>query len=69
LIDVYGNYPEGNEDLVLPLYSGKEFSTVMQLIDLCILDIGSLSFPYSILSASAIYLCGDKITSLISSGS
>ena len=49
-------------------YYGNSFSKVMQLLDLCILDIGSLSFPYSVLSASALYHCQDQITALQSSG-
>jgi len=40
----------------------------MQLLDLCILDIGSLSFKYSILAASAIYHCEDETTALQASG-
>ena len=68
IVDINGANPPGNEDLVLPQYSGKSFSKVMQLLDLCILDIGSLSFPYSVLSASALYHCQDQITALQSSG-
>lgn len=68
IVDVNGKSPSGNEDLVLPLYSGQRFVRVMQLLDLCILDIGSLSFPYSVLSASAIYHCHDQAIALQSSG-
>ena len=68
IVDINGANPPGNEDLVLPQFSGKRFSRVMQLLDLCILDIGSLSFPYSVLSASAIYHCQDQETALQSSG-
>ena len=63
-----GEIPKGNEDFVLPLFSGQRFSCVMQLLDLCILEIGSLSFPYSVLSSSAIYHCQDQATALQSSG-
>jgi len=66
--NVDGKAPEGNQDFVLPLFSGQRFSSVMQLLDLCVLDIGSLSFPYSVLSASAIYHCQDRTTALQSSG-
>jgi cyclin E len=68
IVEINGGNPPDNEDLVLPQYSGKSFSKVMQLLDLCILDIGSLSFPYSVLSASALYHCQDQITALQSSG-
>ena len=68
IVDINGANPPDNEDLVLSQFSGKRFSRVMQLLDLCILDIGSLSFPYSVLSASAIYHCQDQETALQSSG-
>ena len=44
-----------NENFVIPQYSGLNFSRVMQLLDLCALDMGSLAFPYSVLAASALY--------------
>ena len=31
-----GEIPKGNEDFVLPLFSGQRFSCVMQLLDLCV---------------------------------
>ena len=68
IVEVEGKRLPGNEDLVLPLYTSQDFSRVMQLLDLCILDFGSLAFPYSVLSASAIYLFVDKSVALQSSG-
>ena len=49
------NSPD-NETFVIPQYSGLPFARVMQLLDLAILDMGSLSFKYSVLAASALYL-------------
>ena len=57
------------QDLVRPLFSGSHFIQVMRLLDVAILDIGSLTFPYSILAASAIYIRFDPSTALQSSGS
>lgn len=39
----------------IPNYSQPRFVEVAQLLDLCILDVGSLQFSYSILAASALY--------------
>ena len=38
----------------LPEYSKLLFATVMQLVELCLMDIGSLQFEYSVLATSAI---------------
>lgn len=38
----------------IPNYSQQQFVQVTQLLDLCILDVGSLQFSYSILAASAV---------------
>lgn len=43
------------ETFHLPNYPQQEFVKVSQLLDLCILDTGSLQFSYSILAASALY--------------
>ena len=40
----------------------------MQLLDLVILDIGSLSYKYSVLTASVIYHCQDEQAALTASG-
>lgn len=42
-------------DFMLPGYASHFFEQVSQLLDLCILDIGSLSFNYSVLAAAALY--------------
>jgi cyclin E len=68
IVEVNGSNPPDNQDLVLPQFSGQRFSRIMQLLDLCILDIGSLAFPYSVLSASVLYHCHDEATALQSSG-
>ncbi|KAL9974395.1 hypothetical protein ACROYT_G011419 [Oculina patagonica] len=39
----------------VPHYPPQQFVQVTQLLDLCILDVGSLQFSYSILAASAVY--------------
>jgi len=41
--------------LIKPAYSGLIHSKAMHLLDLCILDIGSLDYSYSSLAASALY--------------
>lgn len=42
------------ETFHLPNYPQEEFIKVAQLLDLCVLDTGSLQFSYSILAASAL---------------
>ena len=42
-------------DFMLPGYASHFFDQVSQLLDLCILDIVSLSFNYSVLAAAALY--------------
>lgn len=50
-----------NEDLVLQEFSGKDFSKVMQLIELSMLDMDSLQFPYSQIAVSAMtFIFGKK---------
>lgn len=51
-----GNTNATNYSFVFPNHSIKEFLQSSQLLDLCVLDEGSLRFPYSILAASCIYL-------------
>ena len=46
--------------LIKPAYSGLVHSKVMHLIDLCILDIGSLDFTYPTLTAGALYFIQDS---------
>jgi cyclin E len=42
-------------DFMLPGYASHFFDQVSELLDLCVLDIGSLSFNYSVLAAAALY--------------
>merc|ERR1712126_140840 len=42
-------------DIMRPQYTGRDFIQAMQLLDLVILDIGCLSFSYSILVAGIFY--------------
>lgn len=39
----------------IPAYNGMPFCRAMQLLDLCMLNVGSLDFTYSTLAASALY--------------
>ncbi|XP_069777931.1 G1/S-specific cyclin-E2 isoform X2 [Narcine bancroftii] len=41
-------------NMSLPQYSQDIFVQIAQLLDLCILDVESLSFPYGVLAASAV---------------
>jgi len=45
---------DGNAFLI-PKYESNLFARIAHLVDLCILDIGSLAFSYSIIAASALY--------------
>lgn len=45
-----------NYSFSFPNHSIKEFLQSSQLLDLCVLDEGSLKFSYSVLAASCIYL-------------
>lgn len=57
-----------SEKFTTTQYSELDFVRTMQLMDLIIMDIGSLSFRYSVLAASAIYHCHDEKSALESSG-
>ena len=58
-----------HESFVVPQYSGLPFSRAMQLLDLVVLDMGSLSHRYSVLAASAFCLTvGDRAAALKVSG-
>ncbi|XP_071817798.1 G1/S-specific cyclin-E-like [Apostichopus japonicus] len=46
---------EGEANFLFPKYSPTTFIQITQLLDLCILDVGSWHFPYSILAATALY--------------
>ncbi|XP_015790454.1 G1/S-specific cyclin-E1 [Tetranychus urticae] len=43
------------EKFLMPNYSGTFFSQVAHLVDLCMLDFGSLQFNYDVIAASAFY--------------
>ena len=51
----HGSKKPCDEGFFLPAYSGLPFSRAMQLLDLCLLDMSSLEFSYSILATSALY--------------
>ena len=59
---------DATEDFVIPQYTDKEFIQAMQLLDLVILDLGSLSYKYSVLTASVLYHCQDEQAALFASG-
>ncbi len=50
-----GTITDVNDAFVVPNFSGQTFAKAMQLLDLCSLDMGWLSFRYSVLAASAMY--------------
>eukprot|EP00118_Oscarella_pearsei_P004670 m.20344 g.20344 ORF g.20344 m.20344 type:complete len:415 (+) comp28001_c0_seq3:119-1363(+) len=45
-----------SENFIIPAYSQQDFVKVIQLLDLCIFDLGSLRFPNSVMAASAMCL-------------
>lgn len=53
---------------VFPQYSGLAFVQTAQLVDLCMLDEGSLKFAYSVLAATALYHMVSRELSLFVSG-
>ncbi|XP_005400163.1 PREDICTED: G1/S-specific cyclin-E1 isoform X1 [Chinchilla lanigera] len=42
-------------EVLLPQYPQHIFIQVAELLDLCVLDVGCLEFPYGVLAASALY--------------
>ncbi|XP_038610705.1 G1/S-specific cyclin-E1 isoform X2 [Tachyglossus aculeatus] len=42
-------------EVLLPQYPQQIFIQITELLDLCVLDIGCLEFPYGVLAASALY--------------
>jgi len=64
---LHGPKKDDNISFAIPAYTGLPFSQVMQLMDLCMLDFGSLDFPYSILATSALYhIQGERIALAVS---
>ncbi|XP_047118069.1 G1/S-specific cyclin-E [Schistocerca piceifrons] len=53
---------------LFPRYSGLSFVQIAKLVDFCMLDEGSLRFPYSVIAASALYHLGSKEVALRVSG-
>eukprot|EP00092_Neocalanus_flemingeri_P036345 GFUD01039568.1.p1 GENE.GFUD01039568.1~~GFUD01039568.1.p1 ORF type:complete len:524 (+),score=128.08 GFUD01039568.1:219-1790(+) len=65
---LHGSKRPLDESFSLPAYSGLPFSQVMQLVDLCMLDVGSLEFSYSVLATSALYHTESEAVALSVSG-
>lgn len=63
-----GDMTPHNDSFILPAYSGLPFSKTMQLLDLCVLDLGSLEFTYSVLATSALYHTQNEALALHVSG-
>ncbi|XP_033621866.1 G1/S-specific cyclin-E1, partial [Fukomys damarensis] len=42
-------------EVLLPQYPQQIFVQIAELLDLCVLDVGCLEFPYGVLAASALY--------------
>ena len=59
---------DASDDFVIPQYTDREFVRAMQLLDLVILDLGCLSYKYSVLAASVLYHCEDQQAALSASG-
>ena len=65
---LHGSKIPNDDSFSLPAYSGLPFSRVMQLLDLAVLDVGSLEFSYSVLAASALYHAENEEVALSVSG-
>lgn len=50
-----GKKKKSNHDFMIPGYPSQFFAQVAHLLDLSILDIGCLTFPYSFIAAAALY--------------
>jgi cyclin E len=59
---------QSDPSFIFPHYSGLAFVQTAQLVDLCMLDEGSLKFAYSILAATALYHMFNRELSLSVSG-
>jgi cyclin E len=59
---------QSDPSFIFPQYSGLAFVQTSQLVDLCMLDEGSLKFAYSILAATALYYMFTRELSLSVSG-
>jgi len=65
---LHGSKSPNDDSFSLPAYSGLPFSRVMQLLDLAVLDVGSLEFSYSVLATSALYHAENEEVALSVSG-
>ena len=43
------------DSFLIPEFQSNLFGQIAHLVDLCILDIGALAYPYSVIAASALY--------------
>ncbi|XP_040265975.1 G1/S-specific cyclin-E1 isoform X2 [Bufo bufo] len=48
-------YSKELQHFLLPQYPQQTYIQIVELLDLCILDVGCLEYPYSVLAASALY--------------
>jgi len=64
----HGDLSPCSDSFVLPAFSGLPFSKAMRLLDLTVLDVGSLEFSYSVLAASALYHTENEAIALSVSG-
>ncbi|XP_004636877.1 G1/S-specific cyclin-E1 [Octodon degus] len=48
-------YLNDEYEVLLPQYPQSIFIQIAELLDLCVLDVGCLEFPYGVLAASALY--------------
>lgn len=58
----------GEHGFVFPQYSSHAFVQIARLLDLCILDVESLQFQYSVLAAAALYHMSSRELALSVSG-
>ncbi|OBS59645.1 hypothetical protein A6R68_09232 [Neotoma lepida] len=48
-------YVNDTSEVLMPQYPQQVFVQIAELLDLCVLDVGCLEFPYGVLAASALY--------------
>ena len=60
--------PRASENFVVAQYSGLPFARCMQLLDLAVLDLGSLDYTYSVMAASSIALLQSMDLAVAASG-
>ncbi|XP_049980485.1 G1/S-specific cyclin-E1 [Alexandromys fortis] len=52
---VHVAYVNDTNEVLMPQYPQQVFVQIAELLDLCVLDVGCLEFPYGVLAASALY--------------